>query len=336
MELGWWRSLDSKRKKPPKVIAFVDAGGFLLKPHVSFSWYLKRLKVFDLHFGRVKVSQEWEAHRTSADVSYDSRKRDATVTTAKYDPPLTNDEKSAFNSLAKTKTQSQDFGGNLRTPRLTIGEAFYLRILATFVYCIFSYAGQVAVLYLWNEKIAEKGANNCISVEHYQHQNYPSGAMHLVKWYDGTFSQCNNGTMLRYNLTITDPDTELFMYKRIDVKIPPTGHTYLVNDTWFGAIQRAAKSWSNVCDMADWITIATGCSRKSPPMTALYPPYVEGMHCKGDAVEAAEEVAVGALETNEIDVSADEDSSSDDGSTSAADSSSSDEEPLAARRMLAK
>ncbi len=43
--------------------------------------------------------------------------------------------------------------------------------------------------------------------------------------------------MHRYNCEITDPDIPgMFMYERMDVKVPPTGHTYLINDTWFGAV----------------------------------------------------------------------------------------------------
>ncbi|KAK3238974.1 hypothetical protein CYMTET_51061 [Cymbomonas tetramitiformis] len=175
---------------------------------------------------------------------------------------MANDEKPAYNSLKKTETQTQDFGGNLRTPRLTVDEAYYLRHLPTFCYSIYSHARQCTVLYFWNEKIAEKGANNCISVEHYQHEHYPSGAMHLVKWYDGTASQCNNGTMLRCNLEITDPDSKMFMYERMDVKVPPTGHAYVINDSRFGAIQRTAKNHNIINDLADWLEISEGQNGK--------------------------------------------------------------------------
>ncbi|KAK3256726.1 hypothetical protein CYMTET_34153 [Cymbomonas tetramitiformis] len=261
-KLGWWRSLDSDRAKPPSVVELETSGGVLLKPPLTFSWYLKLIGIYDLSFGQVKVdtcdkcdnfkhrfaeapagseiekkvSAEWDEHRRGAYTSYDSRNADANTTNKYYPLPLANDEKPAFNSLKKVETQTQDFGGNLRTPKLTVGEAYYLRILATFCYSIFSQARRRTVLYFWNEKIAEKGANNCVSIEHYQHLHYGSGATNLIKWYDGTFSQCNNGTMLRYNLEITDPDIpSMFMYQRMDVKIPPTGHTYLVNDSWFGS-----------------------------------------------------------------------------------------------------
>ena len=260
--MGWWNSLDRTGTRPS-----LPEGEAMLSPPIECSWYRKLLNLYELCFGRLKidtcdkcdnfkhalgncepgspeerkVAASFASHKKQADESYDSRNHDTAKTRRDFPIPLCKDAKPAYNSVKGIETQSQDFGGNLRTPRLTVGEAFYLRILPTFVYSIFSEARRCTVLYFWNEKIAEKGANNCVSVEHYQHLNYPSGAVHLVKWYDGTYSQCNNGTMLRYNLEITDPDIpEMFMYEQINVKIPPTGHTYLVNDTWFGKVRKSS------------------------------------------------------------------------------------------------
>ncbi|KAK3238975.1 hypothetical protein CYMTET_51062 [Cymbomonas tetramitiformis] len=97
--LGWWRTLDSMSKKPANVLEFEEAGGVLIKPDVSYEWYLRRINTFDLRFGQVKVDtcdtcdsfkhqcakapsgseeekrvySEWNAHRQRADKSYDSR-----------------------------------------------------------------------------------------------------------------------------------------------------------------------------------------------------------------------------------------------------------------------
>ena len=43
--------------------------------------------------------------------------------------------------------QVQDMWGGLRTPRLTVGSAYYLRILPTFVYNFYSAAAQNHFLY---------------------------------------------------------------------------------------------------------------------------------------------------------------------------------------------
>ena len=56
-----------------------------------------------------------------------------------------------FNSIDATETQFQDAGGNLRTPRLRQGEAFYKRILPTFNYGIYSKARDTHSVYMWNE-----------------------------------------------------------------------------------------------------------------------------------------------------------------------------------------
>ena len=58
-----------------------------------------------------------------------------------------------FNSLPAHETQFQDAGGNLRTPRLRQGEAFYKRILQTFSYDIYSTARRTHSIYIWNEEM---------------------------------------------------------------------------------------------------------------------------------------------------------------------------------------
>lgn len=114
--------------------------------------------------------------------------------------------------------------------RLTQGEAFYKRILQTYNYGIYSHAHCQHTIFFWNEVVGDKGVNNVISCEHHHHMNHGSGAGFLKMWFDACAGQCNNWVLIMYHLLITDPDLGMFMYHRLDEKIPTKGHTYLEND----------------------------------------------------------------------------------------------------------
>jgi hypothetical protein len=72
---------------------------------------------------------------------------------------------------------------------------------------------------------------------------------------DGCFGQANNKTMVKYNLHITDPDSDMYMYERVDEHVCIKGHSYMVCDQACGAVERAAKTTRVISDMYDWIDI---------------------------------------------------------------------------------
>ncbi len=91
----------------------------------------------------------------------------------------------------------QDAWGNLRTPRLPNGQAYYLRILPVWVYDFYSAASQTHFLYSWNETIGHKGVDNVISAEYHHHQHHRTGVKCLKKWMDGCYGQANNYTVVK-------------------------------------------------------------------------------------------------------------------------------------------
>ena len=93
-------------------------------------------------------------HVAKANKAYKFQAHDKNVTASVFTPGYfdgTNAADIGFNSTDAFETQIQDAGGNLRTPRLRVGEAFYKRILATFNYGIYSKARDTHSVYMWNE-----------------------------------------------------------------------------------------------------------------------------------------------------------------------------------------
>lgn len=157
-----------------------------------------------------------------------------------------------FMSKDRTETQIQDAFGNLRTPRMSSGEAYYLRILPVWVYDFYSAATETHYLYSWNEEIGHKGVNNIVSAEYHHHTHHRTGAVRLKKWMDGCYAQANNKTMMKYNIHITDPDGPMQIYERVDEHVCISGHSYLICDSACGNVQSKARSKKIISDKDDW------------------------------------------------------------------------------------
>lgn len=104
-----------------------------------------------------QLEQEHHKHVVAADQAYKFQQHDKQETgrvfSANYEWAEDAHE-IEFNSVDAAEFQCQDAGGNLRTPRLRQGEAFYKRILQTYVYGIYSGARKAHSLYFWNEVIS--------------------------------------------------------------------------------------------------------------------------------------------------------------------------------------
>lgn len=198
--------------------------------------------------------------------AYKMQQHDKKAAEATFDGSYTFPEDAStiqFASVDAAEMQTQDAGGNLRTPRLRQGEAFYKRILQTFNYGIFSKARNTHSLYFWNEVVGQKVVNNVLSAEHDHHMNMGTGAKHLCLWFDRCSGQCNNWAEVQYHIHITDEDAGMFMYDRIDSKTPISGHSYMDNDREFGNLQQAARPVPTISDMWEWMEIAGYCDRRS-------------------------------------------------------------------------
>ena len=295
--LKFWRSMDRKQNwpRPSKL-----KDEIIMKPRCAHSTYHYEFNKYDLRFGKPRVDtcdvcdkfgekekaytidektekksevllfnirKDQKSHVVSAKraylfQSYDFAKTEVTFT-LDFSWPKDSSE-IEFMSINGYETQTQDAGGNLRTPRLTVGEAYYLRILQTYTYGIYSHARRQHSIYMWNETIGEKGVNNVLSAEHDHHMNQGTGAKYLKLWFDGCPGQMQNWTAIMYHLYITDPYFGGRMYERLDECLPIKGHSYMENDRAFGHIIQESKGFKTISDYFEWMNIAKNASNANP------------------------------------------------------------------------
>ena len=101
-----------------------------------------------------KLKVEHHKHVTGADQAYKFQEHDKHQARQVFGRDYAWPEDAhdiEFNSVDATEFQCQDAGGNLRTPRLRQGEAYYKRILQTYMYGIYSAGRNTHSLYFWNE-----------------------------------------------------------------------------------------------------------------------------------------------------------------------------------------
>jgi hypothetical protein len=281
---SFWTTYD--RRAPPEL----PDGEPWLRPMIAHSTYSYKLSKYDVHFGQLKVDTcptcdafrqsiagfdngaakakleaDWGAHKKVADSYYAAHKADEARTDREF--ALVNwqyDPSAEFCCAAITETQCQDAAGNLRCPRLTVGEAYYKRILPVWIYGINSRGGKCTTICAWNETLGTKGANEVISCEHYHHMHNGTGAETLELWEDMCGGQIFNLDGAMYHCHITDPDSPMHMYGRIDEKTHEKGHSYSVCDREFANPQRLAKKRAVISDIDEWLDIYRESKRSNP------------------------------------------------------------------------
>jgi hypothetical protein len=292
VRVKFWRSLDRKQQWPVPG-KLLHEGESVLKPKLAHSTYYLHFTKYNLRFGAARVDtcetcdgfinkvkafanqecheclktkRQHAEHTIRADKGYKHQQFHIEEARITFPIGFDFDAVKDFRQISGCEFQCQDAGGNFRTPRGTQGECFYLRILSTYTYSIYSAAHNQHSLYFWNETIGEKGVNNVISAEYDHHMKQGSGAQHLRVWFDACAGQCANWTLVMFHCYITDPDLGSCMYDRLDSLTPQKGHTYMENDRGFSTVVRESNNgeWKTICDLDDWMTIASRANRARP------------------------------------------------------------------------
>lgn len=180
---------------------------------------------------RTEIQTELASHHEKAAQGYCSLRTDSRV--SKSDPTAT--------------VITFDLQQNLPVPTLSHGPMFYLRQLWVYNFGIHNCSKDRAVMCMWDETIAGRGANEIISCLMQYLSNMPQTIKALTCYSDSCFGQNKNTQMICFW-------THLIFQKRfsrIDHKFLVRGHTYLPNDRDFAHIEKR-KASAKVHLPKDW------------------------------------------------------------------------------------
>ncbi len=156
-----------------------------------------------------------------------------------------------FNTVDAVDVMHFDFQKNLPTPKLTVGDQFYKRLLWTYLFGIYSASTQFMVAYMWSEIVAKRGANDVIScLAHFLFRTPlgRSGAKWSIWWCDNCPGQNKNNYLVWFFQELIRRN----IYSRVDLKFLVPGHTYGPTDRNFAIIEKYADRLENVYLPEHW------------------------------------------------------------------------------------
>lgn len=179
---------------------------------------------------RVKKQEELAVHQEKASKGYQSLRADTESTKSVEDRALI----------------TFDLMQNLPVPTLTHGSMFYSRQLWVYNFGIHNATLGSASMYMWNESIASRGADEvCSCIKSYL-ETLPISIKEVTFYSDSCFGQNKNFQMICFWNTQV-----LTRFVQIDHKFLVRGHTYLPNDRDFAHIEKRKDS-ARVYVPADW------------------------------------------------------------------------------------
>ena len=148
---------------------------------------------------------------------------------------------SAFRSVDPTDVFHFDFQQNMHTPKLTVGKQFYMRLLWTYLFGIFSASCNITSAFMWNELVVHRSSNDVVScLAHFIFKTRL-----VIRERNGLFGgpitagQNKNHCVVWFFITTG-------VYSRVDYKFLVVGHTYGPTDRCFGGIEKYIRKIENV------------------------------------------------------------------------------------------
>ncbi len=156
-----------------------------------------------------------------------------------------------FNTVNTIDVFNFDFQQNLPTPKLTVGDQFYLRLLWTYLFGVYSASTRVTTAFMWHELLAKRGCNDVISCLAHFIYHTPlgrTGAKWSIWWADNCPGQNKNNYIIWFFQELIRRN----VFTRIDYKFLVVGHTYGPTDRCFGSIERYVEKIDTVYTPSQW------------------------------------------------------------------------------------
>ena len=173
------------------------------------------------------------------------------VSDSKWECPNCSTDLPALNSVDAIDVFHFDFQKNLPTPKLTVGSQFYLRLLWTYLFGIYSASTNVMMAYMWHELMAKRGPNEvilCLAHFIFRTRLGRTGAKWSIWWADNCPGQNKNNYLMWFFQDLIHRE----VYTRVDFKFLIAGHTYGPTDRHFALIENYASKVETVYTPIQW------------------------------------------------------------------------------------
>lgn len=177
-------------------------------------------------------------------------------------------------NLARDETNhiekfTYDLQRALELPSITTCEAYYRRQLWVYNLCILDEKRDKAYMYVWNESIASRGAQEITSclIKHFE--NYvPPETEEIILNSDACPGQNRNikTTLMLKKCLDSWPHSAL---KSIEQRYFVSGHSYNGCDRSFGLIERQKKNTESIFTPDHWVNIIAQAKKNEPKFTVI-------------------------------------------------------------------
>lgn len=159
------------------------------------------------------------------------------------------------------ETVSYDMQKVLGLPKLPTNLVYYKRQLSIFNEGIHCASSNIPYAFIWSEVIAGRGAQEVGScLKKFIDLHLKKDTKELVLWSDSCGGQNRNiKLVLLLKKILHDHPTLL----KIELKYLESGHSFLINDTDFGLIERALKQQVRIYTLNDFHSIIEGCKTRN-------------------------------------------------------------------------
>lgn len=232
------------------------------KPKVSYDFYFRYFKSnFNMTFGHPRsdtcqvcdrienqlkgkdnlsqeeikaLETERNVHQTKAKVFFDDLQEKAKL--AKDDPSV--------------ETLCFDHEQNAPLPKVPAGDAFYLRQIWMYNFCINSSKHGKAYFYMYDEVTGKKTPNETISfLDHYLENTLDKDVKTLYIFSDNCGAQNKNKSLMQYLYTLVRNDR----FEKIVHRFPEPGHSFLPCDRCFGVVEKHVRKIERIFLPSEYI-----------------------------------------------------------------------------------
>lgn len=220
---------------------------------------------FNLTFKKKKADtckrcDELKILKLTRDVSTEYQKHDESVSNVKKE--FSNDISLGVDSDGKIQCFTFDLQKTLETPSLSTNVAYYKRQLWTYNLCVYDEIHKVAYMYIWNESIASRGAQEIGSalLYHFKH-HLPDTTNHIILYSDSCGGQNRN---IKLTLMLKKFLCDNKTISRIEQKYFIPGHSYNSCDRCFGLIEKQKKVTDEIFCPRHWVNLIRQAKKNEP------------------------------------------------------------------------